>query len=71
MWNNHQYNRGGGTSGYEETNTAVSPGFFTGLINHGIDLKSIESTRRPTFVVGAPAKWCVRQGAYGPDSVVV
>lgn len=56
-----QYNHDGETSGYEKANTAVNQGFS----KHVIDLKSIESTRRPTFVGGAAAEWCVRQGDFG------
>lgn len=56
-----QYNRDGETSGYEKANTAVNQGWT----KHVVDLKSIESTRRPTFVGGAAAMWCLRQGDFG------
>jgi len=56
-----QYNRDGETSGFEKANTAVNQGWT----KHLIELKTIESTRRPTFVGGAAAKWCVRQGDFG------
>lgn len=61
-----QYNRDGETAGYEKTNDAVSPGFFMSIpILLGMDPRKVESTRRPTFVVGAAAMWCIRQRDFG------
>ena len=55
------YNHDGETSGFEKANMAVNQGWT----KHLVELKTIESTRRPTFVGGAAAMWCLRQGDFG------
>lgn len=59
------YNRDGATEGFENCNSAVDPHGVKYALSLVVNLKDLGATERAMFVVGAAAKWCVKERNFG------